>query len=768
VLNTLDEATATTVRSVLERDVTKKTELWGFDPPSLDLTPHDRERSSLTASRSTDPFTSSSIAANATMKSHSLSRWICVCLIVTLIYYSLAIPFQIAFMSGNPFKLSEWSIDFAVDFLALVLLIIASRYRLKHSSRIQYCMAVLLPFELLFAYTPSLMFGAFGASGTVALIRVPKIAVISVFIRQFPRELAFLRRKDTMGQATLNALKLGAIFGFATHIIACVWFHIAYQALRMNTESWIYVDAGRSVYDTNLVVTQKTGEQYVFAVYWAVATLTSTGYGDIHAMNAAEAILSLVVMIGGGLFFAYFVAVLQSLVAELDVSSALFSDKVSRVKNFFRCRGISQALFSRTRTCLNTLWTLQLGVSDEELLTYIPQCLRDDIKADFFYTTLANTLKLEPYPVFIQEICNTLQIHLFLPYECVFDVGEVVNSMFVVRRGKAEVATDHGSFLLCRGKLCGHREFASSLQENRLCVRQYSVQARTLLSIGRITKSAIKRLLDDPRWQKTCQNMLEKLSSTPTAHHVPDDVSDDVSADVSENVSEAAEVVITPTTVTSSMQPISVVSECGVTHPFSSAFHKFGLIMLWNTILIAVVIPLRIVFSGPNASSRTPSKAKVWMFTEDILVDFGIFVQILANLFFFARVHGGMLITKRREFMRVYMRTNFVFDVISALPIDEVAYFIFGVDDAFYLVLMRLNRLLRVVYLPSLFHIAVEYLEEHALKLSSGMIRLVKMFCLAFLCVHWLACSFFVLAYAEVRGCHLLIQLSVSNESGAK
>jgi hypothetical protein len=81
----------------------------------------------------------------------------------------------------------------------------------------------------------------------------------------------------------------------------------------------------------------------------------------------------------------------------------------------------------RIYSCLFACALCGLGVSDEELLTYIPQCLRDDIKADFFYTTLANvrttnsvhvgltvlnpqTLKLEPYPVFIQEICNTLQV----------------------------------------------------------------------------------------------------------------------------------------------------------------------------------------------------------------------------------------------------------------------------------------------------------------------------------------------------------------------
>lgn len=73
---------------------------------------------------------------------------------------------------------------------------------------------------------------------------------------------------------------------------------------------------------------------YCISLYWAVATLTSTGYGDYSATNTIEMIYSIFVMIFGKLMFGFILGSIASTLANLESQRVLFEDKLSSIKVF--------------------------------------------------------------------------------------------------------------------------------------------------------------------------------------------------------------------------------------------------------------------------------------------------------------------------------------------------------------------------------------------------------------------------------------------------
>ena len=85
---------------------------------------------------------------------------------------------------------------------------------------------------------------------------------------------------------------------------------------------------------------------YFEALYWAIMTLTTVGYGDISAGNMTEMIYSSIIMIIGAIVYAIILGHVTAAVQTLDSAKQPLLDKLERLQNFIGSNsyGINESL----------------------------------------------------------------------------------------------------------------------------------------------------------------------------------------------------------------------------------------------------------------------------------------------------------------------------------------------------------------------------------------------------------------------------------------
>lgn len=106
---------------------------------------------------------------------------------------------------------------------------------------------------------------------------------------------------------------------FAVHCAGCFNYMIADKYQNPN-KTWI-----GAVYPN--FKEESLGDRYVASIYWSITTLTTTGYGDLHAENTREMLfISFYMLFNLGLT-AYLIGNMTNLVVH----------RTSRTRNFVRC-----------------------------------------------------------------------------------------------------------------------------------------------------------------------------------------------------------------------------------------------------------------------------------------------------------------------------------------------------------------------------------------------------------------------------------------------
>jgi len=157
---------------------------------------------------------------------------------------------------------------------------------------------------------------------------------------------------------TLKVMKLLVTILFAAHFFGCGFFFIAFVQNKNGHASWadccadndankllpcpvndpceVAVEGEEIVFEESTVITK-----YIRSIYWATTALTTAGYGDVTATTSIEEAFSIAILIFGTLLFATVIANLEEIVAQVDVTSTLFQQKLDEIKTFMNTRQIN-------------------------------------------------------------------------------------------------------------------------------------------------------------------------------------------------------------------------------------------------------------------------------------------------------------------------------------------------------------------------------------------------------------------------------------------
>lgn len=233
--------------------------------------------------------------------------------------------------------------------------------------------------------------------------------------------------------------------------------------------------------------------KYLYAVYWALQTLTTVGYGDIPADTTAEKIVCIFWMVFGVGFYSFTIGNLSSFITSIDAKGAQMRAKIRTIEEFARKHELPKDLEIRMKSlCKNKN---EITEQDQKkLLQELPASLRAEVVNYMHADVIKNIIFFkDKSPDFLYAALPLVRRFNLPPKEVLYKEGEPAEEIYFVLKGQIRLITkDKITFRIYReGSMFGENDVV--YKEPRDSTAQ-SVDETQLLILSRFD---FKKLMDE-------------------------------------------------------------------------------------------------------------------------------------------------------------------------------------------------------------------------------------------------------------------------------
>jgi hypothetical protein len=272
--------------------------------------------------------------------------------------------------------------------------------------------------------------------------KITRITKVMRFMRLIPRLMKLKYRLQAVSAYfegsrvflfIYGIVRIVAILLFVSHWLSCAWYAVG--GVESKRPSWRDTAAEAYVEDF-----QEKSQQYVWALYFTIATMTTIGYGDISAFNFNEACFGLFLLPIASVGFAAMMGTLTDLIATINTSGRLLSERKMKLSHYLKWRKVPKALEVRLREYLLYLWDLKQDYDsyEEDLKAKLPSVLKEELCFHLYGKTLLQAPFLEfmrEFPVCMQQLCSMLTVEHRQRGDHLFRVGDRNDSIQLIRTG---------------------------------------------------------------------------------------------------------------------------------------------------------------------------------------------------------------------------------------------------------------------------------------------------------------------------------------------
>ncbi|MDO8543687.1 MAG: cyclic nucleotide-binding domain-containing protein [Opitutaceae bacterium] len=178
----------------------------------------------------------------------------------------------------------------------------------------------------------------------------------------------------------------------------------------------------------------------VRAVYWAITTMATVGYGDIVPKTIPQMFYACSIMVTGVAAFGYILSNIATLMLRFDAARQHQEALLDRVEFFMKYYTVPPGLRQRVRQYFKFLWTSRHGYNDAEVFDSLPRSLRAELSMYLHRDLLAKVPLLhDASQELLRDLVVALRPVVYLPGDFVCRMGAAGDEMYFILRGEIEV-----------------------------------------------------------------------------------------------------------------------------------------------------------------------------------------------------------------------------------------------------------------------------------------------------------------------------------------
>uniref|UniRef100_A0A0D9V5U0 Potassium channel n=1 Tax=Leersia perrieri TaxID=77586 RepID=A0A0D9V5U0_9ORYZ len=305
------------------------------------------------------------------------------------------------------------------------------------------------------------------------------------------RRVSSLLEKDIrFNYAVIRCTKLISVTLFAIHCAGCINYLIADR----------YPDPKRTWIGAVMPNFREDGLwiRYVTAMYWSITTLTTTGYGDLHAENAREMLFGICYMLFNLWLTAYLIGNMTNLVVHSTSRTRDFRDVIQAASEFAARNQLPRQIEDQMLNHICLRYKTE-GLKQQETLDMLPKAMRSSISHYLFFRVVQGAYLFKGVSArFIQQLVTEMQAEYFAPKEDIILQNDSPSDLYLLVSGAVDIL----AFLDEAEQVCGRAAEGELLGEiGIMCNKPQPFTFRTtkLSQILRISRSRLLGIIQENR-----------------------------------------------------------------------------------------------------------------------------------------------------------------------------------------------------------------------------------------------------------------------------
>lgn len=422
-------------------------------------------------------------------------RWWDTFMVVLVAYSAWVYPFEVAFMNASPkggLEVADIVVDlfFAVDIvLTFFVAYIDGRTQLLVRDRKKITLRYLstffimdvastIPFQgLAYLITGEVRENA--AYSVLGVLRLWRLRRVKQFFTRLEKDIRF-------SYFWIRSARLVAVTLFLVHCAGCLYYLIA-DRYPDRQKTWI----GAVIPNFRQASLRI---RYISSIYWSITTMTTVGYGDLHAQNNVEMIFNIFYMLFNLGLTAYLIGNMTNLVVEGTRRTMEFRNSIRAASSFVGRNHLPPRLKQQILAYMCLKFRAE-SLNQQQLMDQLPKSICKSICEHLFVPVVKDVYLFRGVSrEMLLSLVTKMKPEYIPPKEDVIVQNEAPDDVYVVVSGEVEVILFDGIYEQVQATL-GARDIFGEVSALSDRAQAFTFRTKTLSQLLRLKQATLKEAM---------------------------------------------------------------------------------------------------------------------------------------------------------------------------------------------------------------------------------------------------------------------------------